>query len=204
VIVPASGDPAPDAAVTAAADALRAGLVIAIPTDTVYGVAAAISVPGATAALFAAKGRPDTVELPVLVAGAADAAALAELGPAAEALIDRFWPGALTVVVRRRPGVRAELGGDPANIGLRASAHPVARALTAAVGPLATTSANRHRQPTPATAAGVEAELGPSIALVLDGGRCEGLSSTVVDVTGPSPRLLREGRIAWTDVLQAV
>jgi L-threonylcarbamoyladenylate synthase len=195
MIVPAFGDAPPAAAIAAAADALRSSLIIGMPTDTVYGIAARFDDREATAALFRAKQRPADLELPVLVASAEDAAALGDLGPAAVALIERFWPGALTLVVRRGP---AE------TIGLRCSAHPVARALCLAVGPLATTSANRHGEPPGVTAAAVERSLGAELALVLDAGRCEGLPSTVVDVTGEAPRLLREGRIAWTAVLDAV
>jgi tRNA threonylcarbamoyl adenosine modification protein (Sua5/YciO/YrdC/YwlC family) len=154
--------------------------------------------------LFQAKRRPSDLELPVLVANAEQAAALGHLGPAAQALIQRFWPGALTLVVRRRSGVEAVLGGDEQTIGLRCADHPVVRALCDAAGPLATTSANRHGEPSASTAEDVEHRLGSEVPLVLDAGPCEGLPSTVVDVTTQAPRLLREGRIAWTAVLDAV
>ena len=204
MIVPASGEVPPAAAIDAAADALRASQIIGIPTDTVYGIAARFDDDRATAALFHAKQRPADLELPVLVADAEQAGALGDLGRAALSLIERFWPGALTLVVRRRPTVRAKLGADTNTIGLRCADHPVARALCRAVGPLATTSANRHGDDPGVTAAAVERSLGAELALVLDAGRCEGLPSTVVDVTGQAPSLLREGRIAWTAVLDAV
>jgi tRNA threonylcarbamoyl adenosine modification protein (Sua5/YciO/YrdC/YwlC family) len=204
MIVPAFGDAPPAAAIVAAADAVRSGQIIGMPTDTVYGISARFDDEHATAALFRAKGRPADLELPVLVATAEQAAALGDLGSAAVALIERFWPGALTLVVRRRPAVRAILGRDMETIGLRCADHPVAGALCVAAGPLATTSANRHGEPPAVTAAAVERSLGAELALVLDGGRCEGLPSTVVDVTGQSPTLLRQGRIAWTAVLDAV
>ena len=194
MIVPAFGDAPPAAAIAAAADALRSSLIIGMPTDTVYGIAARFDDDEATAALFRAKQRPPDLELPVLVASAEQAAELGDLGPAAVALIERFWPGALTLVVPR--------GAE--TIGLRCAEHPVPGALCVAVGPLATTSANRHGEPPGVTAAAVERSLGADLALVLDAGPCEGLPSTVVDVTGQAPRLLREGRIAWTAVLDAV
>jgi L-threonylcarbamoyladenylate synthase len=204
MIVPAFGEVPPAAAIDAAADALRASQIIGMPTDTVYGIAAGFDDERATAALFRAKQRPPDLELPVLVADAEQAAALGVLGPAALALIERFWPGALTLVVGRRPTVRDSLGADADTIGLRCADHPVARALCRAVGPLATTSANRHGDAPGVTAAAVERTLGADLALVLDAGPCEGLPSTVVDVTGQAPRLLREGRIAWTAVRDAV
>jgi len=204
VIVPAFGDVPPAAAIDAAAGALRSGQIIGMPTDTVYGIAARFDDDDATAALFRAKQRPADLELPVLVADAEQAAALGDLGRAATALVERFWPGALTLVVRRRPTVRASLGADANTIGLRCADHPVAQTICRAVGPLATTSANRHGESPGVTAAAVERSLGAELALVLDAGRCEGLPSTVVDVTGQAPRLLREGRIAWTAVLDAV
>jgi L-threonylcarbamoyladenylate synthase len=204
MIVPAFGDAPSPAVIAAAAEVLRSAQIIGVPTDTVYGIAACFEDELATAALFQAKRRPADLELPVLVANAEQAAALGDLGPAAQALIQRFWPGALTLVVRRRSGVHAALGGDEQTIGLRCADHPVVRALCDAAGPLATTSANRHGEPSASTAEDVEHRLGAELALVLDAGLCEGLPSTVVDVTGQAPVLLREGRIAWTEVLDAV
>jgi L-threonylcarbamoyladenylate synthase len=190
----------------AIAAALRRGSVCAIPTDTVYGLAADPGRPGATEALFVLKGRPPGLALPVLVASAAQAEQLAGpagLSPAARALADRFWPGALTIVVRRRPHLDWDLGGDPATIGLRCPGHPLARRLCRRVGPLATTSANRHGQAPLVSAEEVRAEFGDSVA-VLDGGRCDGAPSTVVDVCDGPPRLLRQGGVPWDEVLGAL
>ena len=173
-----------------------------MPTDTVYGLAAAPGVAGATAAVFALKGRPDDTPLPVLVSGREQAEAVGRMdGPAAR-LAERFWPGGLTLVVPRRPGVDWELGGNPATIGLRCPAHPVPRELCARCGPLVATSANRHGEPALAGAAEV-VEAFPGL-VVLDGGECRGVPSTVVDLTGNEPRLLRSGAVAWEDVLQAL
>ena len=187
----------------AAAAALRAGTVVAVPTDTVYGLAVDPRPDGATAALFALKGRPSTVELPVLVADLPAAATLAGpggLSPLAAALARRFWPGPLTLVVRRAGGVGWDLGGDGRTIGIRCPAHPVARRLCRAVGPLATTSANRHGDPPLTTAAAVAAEFGDAVGAVVDGGTCDAPPSTVVDATGGTLRLLREGAVPWTEL----
>ena len=122
----------------------------------------------------------------MLVSGTDQALALATAVPAtaATALMARFWPGALTVVLPARAGLAADLGDDDATIGVRCPAHPVPLALCAAVGPLATTSANRHGEPTLTTAAEVVAVFGDAVLVVLDGGTCTGSPSTVVDCTG--------------------
>jgi L-threonylcarbamoyladenylate synthase len=200
----AIGDPPPDEAIRAAKEALLDGALVAIPTDTVYGLAANAFLPGATEQLFKVKQRPREVSLPVLVSGIDEAISLGEAVPdGAVALMDRFWPGPLTIVIPCRPGLGADLGDDELTIGVRCPDHPVAMALCWAVGPLATTSANLHGQPTLQTAAEVEATLGPVVPVVLDGGRCDGDPSTVVDCTGQEPKLLREGRVPWAEVREA-
>lgn len=185
-----------------ALDALARGDVIALPTDTVYGVAVSPLVPGATARLFAAKQRPPDVALAVLLADPSDLDEVAAgLSPAAERLASRWWPGPLTLVVARHPSwLGVDLGGDAATIGVRCPDATVARELARRAGPIATTSANMHGRPTPPDAPGVAAELGGAVAVVLDGGRCEGAPSTVVDVTGGDVRVLREGRVPAADV----
>jgi tRNA threonylcarbamoyl adenosine modification protein (Sua5/YciO/YrdC/YwlC family) len=185
--------------------ALRAGQIVAIPTDTVYGLAADAFHTGVADRLFAAKHRPRDVDLPVLVADEEQALALATGVPdVARRLMARFWPGALTLVLPRNPDVVADLGDDEATIGVRCSDHPVPMALCRRVGPLATTSANLHGQPTATTAAAVTELFGSAVALVLDGGECAGSPSTVVDCTGAEPKLLREGRIPWSDLLSVL
>lgn len=188
----AAGDP-----LGPVAAALAAGQVVAVPTDTVYGLAADPTRPGATAALFALKGRPRGLSLPVLVADVAQAEAVGVLGPLARRLVG-MWPGPLTVVVARRPGLDWDLGDDEGTVGLRQPAHPLMLALLARVGPLATTSANHHGQPPLTDPASVAAAF-PDLA-VLDGGVCEGLPSTVADATGDRPRRLRDGAMAWSEV----
>ncbi len=184
-------------AVAQAAEALASGAVVAIPTDTVYGIAADPSQPQAVQALFALKDRPEGVAVALLLADVDQARQLTDAlasGPARR-LAERFWPGPLTLVVDRRPGVSFELGGEASSIGLRVPAHDAVRALAAAAGPLAVTSANRHGDPTPSTAAEVARGVAASGLLVLDGGRCAGDPSTVVDVRGGQVEVLRAGRL---------
>jgi L-threonylcarbamoyladenylate synthase len=180
----------------AAVAALRAGEIVVVPTDTVYGIAVDPSRPGATDRLFAVKARPTDVPLPILAADADQAFSLAaDVSPVARRLAEACWPGGLTIVLPRRAGLDFDLGGaDDATIGVRVPDHEVPRALARAVGPLATTSANLHGRPTPETAAGVAAGLA-GVAVVLDGGRCAGAPSTVVVCTGDDWRVVREGRI---------
>jgi L-threonylcarbamoyladenylate synthase len=186
-------------------DALRGGSVVAIPTDTVYGLAVDPARPGAVDALFALKGRPAGLSVAVLVADMAQADALAAGGampPEARRLALRFWPGALTLVVVRRAGLGWDLGGDPGTIGLRCPAHDLARELCRLVGPLATTSANRHGEAPLVTAEEVVATFGDQL-VVVDGGRCDAAPSTVADTTVVPPRCLRTGTLAWEEVLAA-
>jgi tRNA threonylcarbamoyl adenosine modification protein (Sua5/YciO/YrdC/YwlC family) len=197
VVVPASD-------LDEAVRALREGQVVGIPTDTVYGLAADPFRPGASDRVFEAKRRPRDVDLPVLVRDRDQALGLATAVPdVALALMERFWPGALTLVIPRRPDLPADLGDDELTVGVRCPDHPVPLALCQAVGPLATTSANLHGQPTSVTAQEVADVFGDAVAVVVDGGRCEGSPSTVVDCTGVEPKLLREGRVPWREVLAA-
>lgn len=188
--------------VAQAIEALRAGLVVVLPTDTVYGVAAATSVPGATDALFEVKARPVEVALPVLCADEGQARSLAgDLSTGAVRLMSAFWPGPLTVVVPRRAGLDLDLGGpDDTTIGLRVPAAGVVHTIAAAVGPLACTSANRHGEPTPATAAAAAAALGPGVAVVVEGGTLAGAPSTVVAWLDGAHRILRQGAIPDTEI----
>jgi L-threonylcarbamoyladenylate synthase len=161
---------------------LLAGEVVAIPTDTVYGVVTTLD---HAARLFEVKERPADVDLPVLGADRAQAQSLAA-DPLPD-LVDDGWPGPLTVVVRRAPSVTAELGAHADTIGLRVPDHPVPRELARRVGPLASTSANLHGAPPATTAAEIALEV-----TIVDGGVCNGRPSKVVDCTGPEPRVLRE------------
>lgn len=188
--------------VEAAAAVLRRGDVVALPTDTVYGLAALPGLRGATRRLFALKGRAPDVPIAVLCAGTAQALGLAE-PPSAEVqrIVGRFWPGPLTVVLRRRRGIASwELGEPAGTIGLRCPDHDLVSALAREVGPLATTSANRHGEPTPPIAPMVAQVFGDDVGLVLDGGECRGAPSTVIEATGPGWRMLRPGPITAAEI----
>jgi L-threonylcarbamoyladenylate synthase len=185
--------------IEAAAQALRAGRLVAFPTETVYGLGAVATNDRAVAAIFAAKGRPRFNPLIVHVTHAAAARALVRWNATAERLAQRFWPGALTLVLPRADGCPLSLlvsaGGD--TVGLRAPAHPVAQALlVATVLPVAAPSANPAGQVSPTTADHVDAGLGDRIDLIVDGGPCRiGVESTVLDLTCMPPRLLRPGGV---------
>jgi len=195
--------PATTEAIEDAAAALRAGRLVVFPTETVYGLGADARSDIAVASIYAAKGRPDTNPCIVHVPALAAAAPLAALPTAAAPLAAAFWPGPLTLVVRRRPDspLSARVSAGGATVALRAPAHPVALALLrAAAVPVAAPSANRSGAVSPTTAAHVLADLadgpGPKPALILDGGPCRvGVESTVLDVSGPHPRLLRPGGV---------
>lgn len=192
---------ADEAGVTAALEALRRGEVVGVPTETVYGLAVLPSLPGAVERLFVAKGRPASVPVAVLVSDVESARALSET-ELPRHLVERHWPGPLTLVVRRRIGLGWPLGGDPTTIGIRCPDHELVRGLCASAGPLATTSANQHGRPSPTSAAGVSDEMvGAPVALVLDGGECSGAPSTVVDLTSGVPIILREGALGESDLL---
>lgn len=176
---------------------LAGGGVAVLPTDTVYGLAAAAPEADAVHRLFALKGRAADVPIAVLCADAGQALALAgPIPPVAATLAAEHWPGPLTLVLRRRADLAWELGEPPDTIGLRCPDHDLVRAVAARVGPLATTSANRHGSPTPATAGDAAASLTGPVDLVVDGGRVDGEPSTVVDLTGATPRVLRRGALA--------
>lgn len=201
MIVPALGDPPPATVVLQAVRALAQALPIGIPTDTVYGLAVDPFRAGATDRIFAAKRRPRDVNLPLLVSGVDQALSVSTAVPAlALELMARYWPGPLTIVIPAKAGLAADLGDDDVTVGVRAPDHPVPLALCAAVGPLATTSANRHGEAPMTTAAEVDATFGDALPLVLDGGLCAGSPSTVVDCTGEELKLLREGRIPWAEL----
>ena len=181
------------------AAALVAGEVVLLPTDTVYGLAASLAEPAAVDHLFELKDRPPEKRIAVLVADAAQAAELAEVDERAQALMARWWPGPLTLVLPLRDP-KVNVGEPSTTVGVRCPDHGPVRELARLVGPLATTSANRSGAPTPATAAEVLEQLGhPAIAAV-DGGPCAGAPSTVLDLAGP-PTLLRVGALT-ADVLR--
>jgi L-threonylcarbamoyladenylate synthase len=185
-------------AVRRAAELIRAGRLVAFPTETVYGLGADALDPAAVAAIFAAKGRPATNPVIVHVADPGGAVAVAADWPAAAAkLAGRFWPGPLTLVVPKRPEVPDIVTAGGLTVAVRCPAHPVAAALIRAAGvPIAAPSANRSTELSPTRAEHVLKGLDGRIDLILDGGPCPGgIESTVVDVTGGAVRVLRPGLV---------
>ena len=174
----------PPLPVRRAAELIRGGEVVAFPTDTVYGLAA---LPGAAARIFAAKHRPDDKQLIAMAASPTAFEGLVEVSSKARALMERHWPGPLTLVLPTR-------SGDPPTLGVRVPNHPLALELLRAVGePVLTTSANRSGEPPALTADEVRL---PGVAAVLDGGRAPGgVPSTVVAVEGERLRLIRPGPV---------
>jgi L-threonylcarbamoyladenylate synthase len=181
--------------IEAAAAALRRGELVVLPTDTVYGVAADAFDPAAVAGLLAAKGRGRQAPPPVLVGTVRAAAALVEdFGSVGEDLIDQFWPGGLTLVCRASRSLAWDLGDTKGTVAIRMPLHPVALDLLRRTGPLAVSSANRSGEPSATTAGEAEAQLGAAVGVYLDGGACPAnVPSTIVDLTGTVPRLLRAG-----------
>ncbi|MGI5480109.1 L-threonylcarbamoyladenylate synthase [Streptomyces lavendofoliae] len=178
-----------------AASAVRRGELVVLPTDTVYGLGADAFDPRAVAALLAAKGRGRHKPSPVLV-DSVDA--LRELvddlpGEALD-LIDAFWPGGLTLVVRHRPSLGWDLGETGGTVAVRMPDHPLALELLAATGPLAVSSANLTDRPSPQDCAAARGMLGDSVSVYLDGGRTAGaVSSSIIDLSGTTPVLVRDG-----------
>ena len=198
-------NPEPEVIARAAA-VLRAGGLVAFPTETVYGLGANALDAAAVARIFVVKGRPATNPVIVHVADASEVLNVAVAWPAtAAALAARFWPGPLTLVVPKADCVPASVTAGGPTVAVRCPAHAVARALIAAAGvPVAAPSANRSTELSPTRAEHVLKGLNSRIDLLLDGGACSGgLESTVVDVTGDAPRVLRPGLIS-VPMLEAV
>lgn len=182
---------------------LRDGGLVGMPTETVYGLAADAGNPDAVRRVFAAKGRPADHPLIVHLAGAGDLDRWAtEVPETARLLVQEYWPGPLTVLLRRASHVLDEVTGGRDTIALRSPDHPVAHELlTRFRGGLVAPSANRFGRVSPTTAAAVVSELGGQVDLVLDGGPCEvGLESTIVDLTGSVPTVLRRGAVTLEDL----
>lgn len=191
----------------AAIDVLRSGGIVAMPTDTVYGVGVALDAQHGLGRLFAAKDRPPDRAIVLLVADLEQAESVGTFSPAARVLAERFWPGGLTLVLAQAPGtvLPAALTGGAGTIGVRIPDHDCPRWLARDLGPLPVTSANLSGQPDARDAAGVLAQLGERIDLVLDGGPARGgMPSTVVDCSGAVPRILREGAIPATRLAEAL
>ncbi len=195
-----------EATIVQAAQALRDGHLVGLPTETVYGLAANASDDAAVAKIFVAKGRPADHPLIVHVASEAQVPIFAVQVPDfAQKLMAAFWPGPLTLILPRQPGVAGASAGGQDSIGLRCPSHPVAQALLQACLPLgvlgvSAPSANRFGRVSPTSAAHVQSELGPDL-LILDGGDCAvGIESTIIDCTRGEPVLLRPGQITRVQI----
>ena len=185
-------------AVDRAVDALQQGKVIAFPTDTVYGVGAHAFLPQAVARLYVVKERPAGMAIPLLLSGAeAMLLVCAEIPALAWEIAGRFWPGALSLVLRRAPAVPDIITAGGSTVAVRVPNSPLVRELCRRLdAPLAATSANRHGWPPPVTAGEVQAALAGRLPLVLDGGPCPGgVASTVLDLTLSPPAILRPGPV---------
>ena len=184
--------------IEAAVTAVRAGELIVLPTDTVYGIGADAFIPSSVTTMLAAKGRGRNMPPPVLVGTARAAAALVDdLGAFGQDLIDEFWPGALTLVFRASPTLMWDLGDTRGTVALRMPLHAVALDVLKQTGPLAVSSANRHGQAAAVTVDEAEQQLGEAVSVYLDGGPClDNVPSTILDLTGPIPKVLRYGAVS--------
>lgn len=190
-----------------AAAILRSGGLVALPTETVYGLAADALNPAAVARIYQLKRRPATSPLIVHVASIGMARELAAVWPPeAESLARRFWPGPLTLVVNKQPRVPAIVTAGLSTVGLRMPSHPVALEVIRRAGtPIAAPSANRFTEISPTTAEHVRRSLGPGIDLILDGGPCSiGIESTVLSLASPRPTLLRPGAVTQPQIEDAL
>jgi tRNA threonylcarbamoyl adenosine modification protein (Sua5/YciO/YrdC/YwlC family) len=191
-----------EAGIAAAALAVQRGQLVALPTDTVYGVGADAFSPRAVSALLSAKGRGREMPPPVLVSAATTLDALAVGVPTyARELVKRLWPGPLTLVCRQQSSLQWDLGDTRGTVALRMPDPEAALELLARTGPLAVSSANRSGMPAATDADGVEEMLGDRVEVLLDGGPTKGdVPSTIVDCTGEVGRLLRAGAISLEDL----
>ena len=195
------------AAIRDAAAILRRGGLVAFPTETVYGLGADASNPAAVARIYAVKGRPPNHPVIVHIGESGQWARWAREFPEhAAKLAARFWPGPLTLVLRRASGVGDYLTGGQETIGLRVPGHPIALELLREFrGGIAAPSANRFGRVSPTSAEHVRSDLGSDVDLILDGGACEiGIESTIVDVSRGRPVVLRPGRISEDDIASAL
>ena len=195
-----------DAALAAATHSVGSGQLVVLPTDTVYGVGADAFNPGAVASLLAAKGRGRDMPVPVLVGSWTTLQGLVTVvAERTWSLVEAFWPGGLTLVVEHAPSLNWDLGDARGTVAVRMPLHPVAIELLELTGPLATSSANASGHPAAQTAQQAQDQLGDSVAVYLDGGPvASGIASTIVDVTGEVPRVLRAGAVSVDELREVV
>jgi tRNA threonylcarbamoyl adenosine modification protein (Sua5/YciO/YrdC/YwlC family) len=185
------------AGLEAAAHAAASGNLVVLPTDTVYGIGADAFNAAAVRALLAAKGRGPDMPVPVLVGSWTTIEGLVmAVPPVARTLVEAFWPGGLSLVIEHAPSLQWDLGDANGTVMVRMPLHPVAIDLLRLVGPMAVSSANKSGNPPATTAADAQAQLGEQVSVYLDGGPSPiGVASTVVDITGDIPRVLRIGAV---------
>jgi tRNA threonylcarbamoyl adenosine modification protein (Sua5/YciO/YrdC/YwlC family) len=190
----------------AAARAVKAGQLVVLPTDTVYGIGCDAFSAAAVRSLLAAKQRGPDMPVPVLVGSWSTIDGLVVGVPkAARDLIEAFWPGGLSIVLPHAPSLTWDLGSTKGTVMLRMPLHPVALELLRDVGPMAVSSANVSGQPPAASAAQAQDQLGDKVAVYLDGGPSgEPVASTIVDLTGDAPRVLREGAVSTAEVAEVL
>lgn len=195
-----------DGAIAAAAASVKSGDLVVLPTDTVYGIGADAFNTDAVADLLAAKGRGRDMPVPVLVGSWDTLSGLVpNVSGRTRELIEAFWPGGLTLVVEHAPSLSWDLGDARGTVAVRMPLHPVAIELLEATGPMAVSSANRSGHPPARTAAEARSQLGEHVAVYLDGGEAEtGVASTIVDVTGDVPCVLRDGAVSLQRLREVV
>ena len=188
--------------IASAVSAVKNGRLVVLPTDTVYGVGADAFDPGAVTALLAAKGRGRDMPVPVLVGSWQTIDGLAFAVPeAARELIHAFWPGALSLVVQQAPSLQWDLGEGRGKVMVRMPLHPVAIELLREVGPMAVSSANISGRPPAITADDARRQLGELVGVYLDAGPSQQqAASTIIDLTGPTPHILREGPVGADEI----
>lgn len=192
--------------IRAAVDAARGGRLVVMPTDTLYGLGCDAFDNQAVASLLATKHRGPDMPVPVLV-GSWDTirGLVREFTPQAQALVEAFWPGGLSIVVPQAPSLPWNLGDTRGTVMLRMPLHPVAIELLREVGPMAVSSANISGHEPPTTAIAAKQQLGGAVAVYLDGGETPvGKPSTIIDLSGPAPRILREGAISAESIGEVI
>jgi tRNA threonylcarbamoyl adenosine modification protein (Sua5/YciO/YrdC/YwlC family) len=195
-----------DLGVQAAIEAVRRGDLVVLPTDTLYGIGADAFKPWAVTALLNAKGRGRQMPPPVLVGARQTLDGLVfGLPTAARDLVEAFWPGALTIIVEHAPSLQWDLGDMDGTVAVRMPLHPVALEVLRETGPMAVSSANKTGEPAAVTAEDAREQLGFSVSVYLEAGQCPAaVPSTIVDVTGDTPRVLRAGAIAIEKLREVV
>lgn len=205
-VVDATTQESRPAAIAAAAEAVRAGELVVLPTDTVYGVGCDAFSADAVARVLEAKGRGREMPPPVLIHDVRTLDGLAiDVPPYVRDLVERYWPGPLTVIVQAQPSLHWDLGDTFGTVALRVPDDPIARELLKEIGPMAVTSANRTGQPPATTVLDAATQLGAAVSVYVDGGpRGAAVPSTILDCTGPAPVVLRAGAISEDDLLALV